>query len=116
MKENVSYWKFFKSFWTWKEEVSSLKFIVAVTLVLVLIAQGHVEYPDNVESVHQIGALLILWAFAIGLFYTILLTIKLTLTTIFTILLGIELFFESEASRNYYDVQVRKETYEEWKK
>ena len=110
MKEAVSYWKFFKSFWTWKEEVSSLKFIVAFTLVLVLINQGNVEYPDNFESVHQIGALLILWAFTTVLFYTGLLTLKLILTTIFTILLGVELYFGSEDSRNYYDVQVRKET------
>ena len=108
VKETVSYWKFFKSFWTWREEVSSLKFIVAITLVLVLITQGSVEYPDSIESVHQIEVLLILWAFAIGLLYICLLTLKLTLTTIFTILLGVKLYFGSEASRNYYDVQVRK--------
>lgn len=109
MKGNISYWKFFKSFWSWREELDWLKFIVAVTLVLVLITQGRVEYPDHIEIQYHDSAYLMLWGSAIGLFYCVLLVLRGILTAIFTALLGIESFFGCKFTKDYYNAQVREE-------
>ena len=112
MKENVSYWKFFKSFWSVKGVVEWFTFSAAVMLALNVIAQ----YPFDINLDDKILSILSIYIISVTATFVSLMLVSAFIDLVFTLCLLVDMTFgNTRIARRYYNARVRKETYEEWK-